>query len=302
MVPQYVSTVNCLPYGFVFNYNGDLRKRNTTRKDVFDMTSHENRKTALVTGASVGIGYELAKLFARDGYNLILVSRDEARLKRVAAELESLHACRVTVMPRDLAVAGAPDEIFEKLRDSSVELDVLVNNAGVGASGALHKIDTQKILDLIQLNVTSLVHLTRVVLPGMIERGNGRLLNVASTAAYLPGPYMAAYFASKAFVLSFSEAVATELKDTGVSVTTLCPGPTDTEFNKRAGVKQSKVAGKSALVMDPESVAKIGYDAMLKRKRTVIAGMKNRLGAFAMSRVLPKSFVLNALATLNKDR
>ncbi len=266
------------------------------------MTAQENRKTALVTGASVGIGYELAKLFARDGYNLILVSRDEARLKRVAAELESLHACRVTVIPKDLAVAGAPDEIFEQLRDSSVELDVLVNNAGVGASGALLKIDTQKILDLIQLNVTSLVHLTRLVLPGMIERGNGRLLNVASTAAYLPGPYMAAYFASKAFVLSFSEAIATELKDTGVSVTTLCPGPTDTEFNKRAGVKQSKVAGRAAMVMDPESVAKIGYEAMLKRKRTVIAGTKNRLGAFATSRVLPKSFVLNTLAKLNKDR
>jgi short-subunit dehydrogenase len=269
---------------------------------VFDMTDQEKRKTALITGASVGIGHELAKLFARDGYNLILVSRDEARLKDVAAELESLHECRVAVMPKDLAVAGAPDEIFGRLQDSSVELDVLVNNAGVGASGAFHKIDTQRILDLIELNVTALVHLTRLVLPGMIERRNGRVLNVASTAAYQPGPYMAAYFASKAFVLSFSEAVATELKGTGVSVTTLCPGPTDTEFNKRAGVKQSKVAGRAALVMDPESVAKIGYEAMIKRKRTVITGMKSRLGAFAMSRVLPKSFVLNALARLNKDR
>jgi short-subunit dehydrogenase len=265
------------------------------------MTAQEDPKTALITGASAGIGYELAKLFARDGYNLILVSRDEAKLKDVASELQSVHTCRIAVLPKDLTVPRAPDEVFEQFQDNSVEVDVLVNNAGVGACGPFHKIDTQKILDLVQLNVSSLVHLTRLVLPGMGERGTGHVLNVASTAAYQPGPFMAAYYASKAFVLSFSEAVATELKGTGVSVTTLCPGPTDTEFHERAGTKQSKVAG-GAFIMDPESVARIGYEAMLKRKRTVIAGLKNRVSAFALSRVLPKSLVLNTIATLNKDR
>jgi len=261
----------------------------------------ENPKTALVTGASTGIGWELAKLLAGDGYNLILLARDESKLKAVASELESSHGCRVAVLPKDLSVAGAPDEVFGQLQENSVELDVLVNNAGVGASGAFHRIDTQKILDLIQLNVSALVHLTRLVLPGMIERGTGRVLNVASTAAYQPGPFMAAYYASKAFVLSFSEAVATELKGTGVTVTAFCPGPTDTAFHKRAGTKSSNVAG-GAFVMDAGSVARIGYEAMLKGRRTAIAGLKNRVAAFVSSRVLPKRFVLNTIATLNKNR
>jgi short-subunit dehydrogenase len=266
------------------------------------MAAREGPKTALITGASVGIGYELAKLFARDGYNLILVSRDEAKLKDVAAELESSYECRVAVLPKDLTVARAPDEVFEQLQDNSVELDVLVNNAGVGVHGPFHRVDTQKILDLIQLNVSALVHLTRLVLPAMVARGDGHVLNVASTAAYQPGPFAATYYASKAFVLSFSEATATELRGTGVSMTTLCPGPTDTEFHERAGMKHSKAAGKVAIIMDPQTVARIGYEAMLQRKRTVIAGLKNRVGAFALSRVLPKSLVLNAIAKLNKDR
>jgi short-subunit dehydrogenase len=261
----------------------------------------ETRRTALVTGASAGIGYELAKLMARDGYNLVIVARNGDKLRTVASELESSHDCRVAALPKDLSVAGAPDEVFGQLQENSVELDVLVNNAGVGASGPFHKIDTKTTTDLIQLNVAALVHLTRLVLPGMIERGRGRVLNVASTAAYQPGPFMATYYASKAFVLSFSEAVATELRGTGVTVTAFCPGPTDTGFHEHAGTKRSKVAG-GTFTMDPESVARIGYAAMLKGRRTTIAGLKNRVGAFASARVLPKRFVLNTIATLNRNR
>jgi short-subunit dehydrogenase len=267
-----------------------------------EMTAQDTKaKTALVTGASIGIGYELAKLFARDGYDLILVSRDKDKLDAVAAELEASHKCRVAVLAKDLTVPRAPDEIYEQLQQNSVDLDVLVNNAGVGGIGAFHKDDTQRWLDMIQLNVTSLVHLTRLVLPGMVERGRGRVLNVASTAAFQPGPFMATYYATKAFVLSFSEAIDTELKGTGVSVTTVCPGPTRTEFQRRAGMKESKLA-KGGVIMDAATVARIGYDAMMKNKRTVVTGTKNRVAAFASSRVLPRSFVLNAVRYLNKDR
>lgn len=263
--------------------------------------SSPNRKTALITGASVGIGYELAKLLARDSYDLILVSRDKDRLQSVAEELEESFQGRVAVLPKDLTIARAPDEIFEQLQQNSITLDVLVNNAGFGAQGAFHAGDTQQVLDMIQLMVTSLVHLTRLVLPGMIDRGSGKILNVASTAAFQPGPYMSIYYATKAFVLSFSEAVGTELRGTGVSVTTLCPGPTRTEFHARAGMKESRLAS-SGVVMDAQTVARLGYEAMMKNKLTVITGARNKLGAFLSKRVMPKSIVLRTVSALNKNR
>jgi hypothetical protein len=258
-------------------------------------------KTALVTGASTGIGYELAKLFAQDGYDLILVSRDKAKLEKVAAELEAAHRCRVAVIAKDLAEPGAPVEIFEALRQSSVQLDALVNNAGFGGQGLFYLMDTEKALNMIQVNVSALVHLTRLLLPDMVARGKGHILNVASTAAFQPGPYMAVYYASKAFVLSFSEAVNSELKRTGVSVTTLCPGPTQTEFHARAGMQHSRL-GKSGFIMDAESVARIGYAGMMARKRTVIAGFKNRALAFVASRLVPKGLLLGTISSLNKNR
>lgn len=265
------------------------------------MTTETRTKTALITGASVGIGYELAKLFARDGYNLILVARDKARLEKVAAKLEASSTCCAAVMAKDLTAANAPDEIFEMLQESSIQLDALVNNAGFGANGPFRGADTQQVLDMIQVNVTALVHLTRLVLPDMVERGTGHILNVASTAAYQPGPFMAVYYATKAFVLSFSEAVASELKGTGVSVTTLCPGPTRTEFHQRAKMQHSRLAS-SFFIMDAGTVARIGYDAMRARKRTVIAGWKNHVLAFVTSRLAPKSLLLGTIATLNKNR
>jgi len=267
------------------------------------MTVPENQsKTALITGASAGIGYSLAKLFARDQFDLVLVSRDRKRLEEVAAELESSYKCRTAVVPKDLTISRAPDELYEELQNNSVDIDVLVNNAGVGAHGAFHKSDTQQILNLVRLNIDALVHMTRLFLPRMVERGNGRVLNVASVAAYQPGPFMATYYASKAFVLSFSEAIAVELKGTGVTMTTLCPGPTRTQFNENAGIAHSKLGKSARVALSPDAVANIGYDAMLKGKRTVIAGLKNRVAAFASSRVLPKSLVINAIATVNRNR
>jgi short-subunit dehydrogenase len=265
------------------------------------MADDRGSKTALVTGASTGIGYELAKLLAQDGYNLILVSRDQAKLVKVAAELEASHQCRAAVLAKDLTVAGTPDEIFEMLQQNSIQLDVLVNNAGFGGLGPFHRMDMQKVLDMIQLNVTALVHLTRLVVPDMVARGKGYILNIASTAAFQPGPYMAVYYATKAFVVSFSEAVESELKGTGVSVTTLCPGPTKTEFHARAGMQHSRL-GKSFFIMEAGPVARIGYDAMLARKRTVIAGVKNRMLAFVASRLVPKKLLLGTVASLNKNR
>lgn len=259
-------------------------------------------KTALITGASAGIGYELSKLFAADNYDLILVARDSNRLARVAKELEASFACRVAVLPKDLTVTRSPDEIFEQLQNNAVEIDVLVNNAGVGARGALHESDTQKMLDMIQLNVVALVHLTRLVLPGMVQRGTGRILNVSSVAAYQPGPFKAIYNASKAFVTFFSEAVSTELKGTGVTLTTLAPGPTVTEFHERAGMQRSKLANKAGLVMTAAQVAKIGYDATMSGKRTVITGLRNRAGALVLGRLLPRGFVLDLMSKINGGR
>ena len=259
-------------------------------------------KTALVTGGSSGIGYELAKLFAADGYNLVLVARDRDRLANVAKELEESHSCRVAVLPKDLTVSRAPDEILEELQVNGVEIDVLVNNAGVGAHVAFHESDTQRMLDMIQLNVVALVHLTRLVLPRMVHRGAGRILNVSSLAAYQPGPFKAIYNASKAFVTSFSEAVSTELEGTGVTLTTLAPGLTITEFHERGGMTRSGLASKAGIVMSAAQVAKIGYDATMSGKRTVITGFRNRASALALGRILPKGLVLRIMSRINRSR
>src|SRR5271166_4002120 len=193
-------------------------------------------KTALITGASFGIGAEFARIFAREGYHLVLVARTADKLRQIASELEKAHGTRSLILATDLSDPGAAAYVLDQTMRASIQVDVLVNNAGFGQYGLFAENDLEECLRQIQLNVTTLTHLTRLYLPAMIERKSGGILNVASAAAFQPGPLMAVYFATKAYVLHFSEALSNELNGTGVTVTCLCPGPTATEFLKRANI------------------------------------------------------------------
>ena len=236
-----------------------------------------DRKTALITGASSGIGLELARIFAREGYNLVLVARNGDRLRQLASELEKAHGARSLILATDLTEPGAAAYVLDQTTRAGLQLDVLVNNAGFGQYGRFADNDLEECLRQIQLNVTTLTHLTRLYLPGMIERKTGRILNVASTAAFQPGPLMAVYFATKAYVLHFSEALANELHGSGVTVTCLCPGATVTEFHKRANATGMKLLKMGA--MDARTVAEDGYRALIAGKPVVISGFKNWLVA-----------------------
>jgi uncharacterized protein len=243
-------------------------------------------QTALVTGASGGIGYELAKLFAQDGRNLVLVARSGEKLAQFANELQHQFGIVVKSIALDLGSAPAPQFLFDQLQRERVAVDFLVNNAGYGKYGAFAEVSLEESLGQIQLNVIALTALTRLFLPEMIERGTGKILNVASTAGFQPGPLMAVYYASKAYVISFSEALANELKNTGVTVTCLCPGPTLTDFQKRAEVETSRLF-KQFGPMSAKTVAQDGYRAMIKDKTLVISGFKNWLVAESV-RVAPR--------------
>ncbi len=235
-------------------------------------------KTALVTGASGGIGYEFAKLLAQDGYNLILVARSKDTLLKQAADFKQKHSVEVRAIAKDLAQASSPQEVFDEVKSAGSNVNVLINNAGFATYGHFVELNLTKELEMMQVNIVTLTHLTRLFLPDMVERRSGKILNVASTAAFQPGPLMAVYYASKAFVLSFSEAIANELEGTGVSVTALCPGPTESGFQQRAAMEDSKlVNGKK--IMSAETVAKAGYEAMLKGKTMIVPGLMNNLMA-----------------------
>jgi len=237
-------------------------------------------KTALITGASFGIGLEFARIFAREGYNLVLVARSADRLRQLASELEKAHGVRSLILATDLTEPGAAAYVLDQTTRAGIQVDVLVNNAGFGQYGRFAENDLEECLRQIQLNVTTLTHLTRLYLPGMIdraksERKSGRILNVASTAAFQPGPLMAVYFATKAYVLHLSEALANELHGTGVTVTCLCPGATATEFHKRANATGQRLLKFGA--MDARTVAEDGYRALMAGKPVVISGFKNWL-------------------------
>lgn len=233
-------------------------------------------KTAVVTGGSGGIGRELAKLFAQDGYNLVLLARNAARLQQVAADLEKQFGVSAKPFPLDLASSAAPQFLFDQLQRENVAVDVLLNNAGYGKLGAFAEMSYEESAGQIELNVTALTHLTKLFLAPMLERRSGRILNVASTAGFQPGPLMAVYYASKAYVISFSEALANELQGTGVTVTCLCPGLTDTEFQTRAGTERTTLFRRTR-PMDAATVARDGFRALLKGKPLVISGIRNRL-------------------------
>jgi len=252
-------------------------------------------KTALVTGASAGIGYELSRVFAREGYRLVLVARSEGRLREVAEELQGANGATVKVVAKDLCLPSAPDELFAELQRDSIAIDVLVNNAGFGTYGPFAQSDLTSQLDMIKLNVLSLTHLARLFLPGMIERRTGHIMNVASTAAFQPGPLMAVYYATKAYVLSFSEAISNELEGSGVTVSALCPGPTISEFQKRAQLEGVRLV--KGAMMDAATVAEAGYQGMIRNKRLVIPGWKNRFLAFSVG-FIPRSVVLRVARKL----
>jgi short-subunit dehydrogenase len=246
-------------------------------------------QTVLITGASGGIGYELAKLFASDGYNLVLVARSAQKLNRVAGELEGKFGVGARTVALDLAAEPAAKFLFDQMQREAVAVDVLVNNAGFGGFGEFASMAEEEILGQIQLNITALTHLTRLFLPAMVERRSGKIMNVASTAAFQPGPLMAVYYASKAYVLSFSEALANEVAGAGVVVSCFCPGATETDFAKRAGIEDSRLFKKIG-AMSAEAVARDGYRGLMAGRTVVISGARNWLVAESV-RFAPRKLV-----------
>lgn len=254
------------------------------------------QRTALITGASSGIGLELARVFAADKWDVVLVARSEGKLRELAEELQSKHGVTAHVIAVDLAKPGAPDEIIAKLQ--GVEIDALVNNAAFGLGGEFVKADVHAELEMIQVNIAALTHLTSLVLPSMVARKRGAILNVASTAAFQPGPFMSVYYATKAYVLSFSEAIAEELSGSGVTVTALCPGPTETGFAAAANIEDSPLFTKLRPAGARE-VARAGYEAMKSGKRIAIPGLKNKLLAQSI-RISPRRLVTKIVRKMNQ--
>jgi short-subunit dehydrogenase len=244
--------------------------------------------TVLITGASGGIGYELAKLFARDHHNLVLVARSTEKLAQVAAELQT-YGVTVKTIALDLTASPAPRFLFDQLQRENISIDILINNAGFGIYGEFAQMPEEEILGQIHLNIAALTELTRLFLPPMVARRNGRIMNVASTAAFQPGPLLAVYYATKAYVLSFSEALANELRHSGVTVTCFCPGATNTDFARRAGVENSRLF-KRLGGMSSEKVALDGYRAVMEGRTLAISGAHNWLVAQS-TRLAPRKMV-----------
>jgi short-subunit dehydrogenase len=257
-------------------------------------------EVALITGSSGGIGEDLARLIAAGGREVVLLARGAAKLQALADELSHAHGISATVLPMDLSAPDAADDVTRALAERRITVDMLVNNAGFGTHGAFARDDAQEQLQMLQVNVVALTTLTRALLPGMIERRRGRILNVASTAAFQPGPLMAVYYASKSYVLSLSLALSEETADTGVTVTCLCPGPTRTGFQDRAQMNQSRLF-RVGSVMASGDVARVGYDAMIAGKALAIPGVANKIGAQSV-RFVPRRVAARIAGAMNADR
>ncbi len=259
----------------------------------------KRRPTALITGASAGIGAELAKVFAAHNHDVILVARRRDALEALAGQLEGKHGITATVIVDDLGDPNAPDRVFAAVRDARLDVDVLVNNAGFGLGGEFSETPIDREIVMVQVNVTSLIHLTKLFVAPMLRRRAGYVMNVASTAAFFPGPMMSVYFATKAFVLSFSQALAEELSKSGIVVSCLCPGPTETEFAQVAQLNKSGLF--DANVAEASDVAEFGYRAMMAGWRVAVPGARNKLLVQAQ-RFLPRRLVARAVKKIQESR
>lgn len=254
-------------------------------------------KTVLITGASGGIGKELADHFARDGHRSVLIARDSKKLELLKKQLEQDYQTEILTIVKDISDQQSVKEVHEFLQENNIQVDYLVNNAGFGLYGEFADTNLDDELNMIDLNIKSLTHLTKLFLPGMIAKNGGGVLNVASTAAFQPGPLMAVYYATKAYVLSFTEALANELKGTNINITALCPGPTETGFSNRANLQESKLF-KSG-VMDVKEVANIGYKGFHSGKTIVIPGAQNKLLAQTV-RFMPRKVVTSVVRNVQE--
>jgi short-subunit dehydrogenase len=262
------------------------------------MAEVNNNRYALITGATSGIGYELAKLFAEDGYDLIIVARDENELRAKAEEFSGANI-NVVSIAKDLFKPEAPFELYDEVKSKDLTVDVLVNDAGQGQYGLFVEQDIRRLLDIIQLNVNSLTVLTHLFLKDMVARNEGKILQLASIASQMPGPWQAVYHGTKAYVLSFTEALIRELKDSAVTMTALQPGATDTDFFNKAEMQESKIL--DTKLSDPVKVAKDGYEALMKGDDKIISGAKNKM-MVGMSNIMPESAVAAQMDKMQEPR
>jgi uncharacterized protein len=274
---------------------GSGTSRAPARTAAPDPPRQRRAETVLITGASSGIGRELARLYARDGARLVLIARSEDKLRQLADELAAKYGAEAQVVPADLSRPASPREIVEALAQRHIDVDVLVNDAGFGARGSIAGIGVERQLEMIEVNVAALTALTALLLPGMLERRHGAILNVASTAAFQPAPNQAVYGATKAYVLSLTGALAEEVRGSGVRVSCLAPGPTETGWAAQAGMLGTRLFRRG--VMDAGRVARAGHDGLRQGKTLVIPGLRNRILAFSV-RLSPRVLVTRIAAYL----
>lgn len=256
------------------------------------------KKVALITGASTGIGKELASIHAEKGGDLVIVARSKDKLDKLKTDLEKKHSIEVMVIAKDLGAPSAPKEIYDEIMKAGIEIEYLINNAGFGALGKFHELELERQVNMINLNVTSLTILTRLFLPDFVKKNQGKVLNVSSTASFMPGPLQAVYFATKAYVTFLSNALAEELYDTNVTVTNLMPGATETEFGAVSGMDKTPMFQKTATA---RSVADDAYEGMLKGKIDVISGLTtSQKMMMAMIPFTPKKMLLKQIRQMQE--
>jgi short-subunit dehydrogenase len=255
--------------------------------------------TALITGASSGIGLELARQCAQNKINLVLVARSASKLEQVATELQTEHKIQVRTIIKDLSKPTAPQEIFDEIQTENININILINNAGFSNYGQFGFTDIQKEAELLQVNIVALTTLTKLFLPYMIKEKSGKILNLGSIASFFPGPLMTTYFSSKAYILSFSQSLAGELQGSGITVSCLCPGPTQTGFASRSGMNNPASFGKFS--ESAKEVAQVGFDGLMNGKSIIVIGALNKLAIFAI-RFAPRSLVLKVMKQMQKLR
>lgn len=254
------------------------------------------RPTALVTGASGGIGRELARIHAAHGHDLVLVARSEGKLRELKRETGETHGIKALVLPADLSDPESPERLYGEMQNKNIEIEYLVNNAGIGDFGPFRSSYWEKQETMIRLNITSLTRLTHLFLPAMVQRGHGRVMNVASTAGFYPGPLMSVYYATKNYVVAFSEALSEELRGSGVTVTALCPGPTRSDFQERADMRDSRLF-KLSPVASSREVADYGFKQMMKGKTVAVQGLSNKISV-QLRRLAPRWLIRKAVRML----